>query len=101
VIDDQVGNTLAAASTLTAEIRAKLNGGGGANKVVAWPLSAERSTCAAVAWARLPHACQRSTVRCAYRTLQSWWGSALRSSVLQRTSATCPSTGAATSTTAG
>ncbi len=43
VIDDQVGNTLAAASTLTAEIRAKLNGGGGANKVVAWPLSAERS----------------------------------------------------------
>ena len=34
VIDDIAQNTLVAASTLTPEIRAKLNGGGGANKVV-------------------------------------------------------------------
>ena len=33
VIDDTVGNTLAAASTLTADIRSNLNGGGGGNKV--------------------------------------------------------------------
>ncbi len=33
VIDDIAQNTLVAASTLTPEIRAKLNGGGGANKV--------------------------------------------------------------------
>ncbi|KAK9834013.1 hypothetical protein WJX81_002969 [Elliptochloris bilobata] len=32
VIDDYVGNTLVAASTLTPEIRAKLNGSGGADK---------------------------------------------------------------------
>lgn len=33
VIDDSVGNTLVAASTLTPEIREKLNGGGGSNTV--------------------------------------------------------------------
>ena len=33
VIDDFVGHTLVAASTLTPEIRAKLNGSGGADKV--------------------------------------------------------------------
>ncbi len=33
VIDDTVGSTLAAASTLTADIRSNLNGGGGGNKV--------------------------------------------------------------------
>ena len=33
VIDDYVGHTLVAASTLTPEIRAKLNGSGGADKV--------------------------------------------------------------------
>ncbi|BDA41589.1 50S ribosomal protein L18 [Coccomyxa sp. Obi] len=31
VIDDSIGNTLVAASTLTPEIREKLNGGGGGN----------------------------------------------------------------------
>ncbi|KAK9810302.1 hypothetical protein WJX72_008302 [[Myrmecia] bisecta] len=35
VIDDSEGNTLAAASTLTPEIRQKLNGGGGANQSAA------------------------------------------------------------------
>lgn len=33
VIDDSIGNTLVAASTLTPEIREKLNGGGGGNTV--------------------------------------------------------------------
>lgn len=33
VIDDSIGNTLVAASTLTPEIREKLNGGGAGNKV--------------------------------------------------------------------
>ncbi len=33
VIDDSVGNTLVAASTLTPDIREKLNGSGGGDKV--------------------------------------------------------------------
>ncbi len=33
VIDDSIGDTLVAASSLTPEIREKLNGGGGGNKV--------------------------------------------------------------------
>ena len=57
VIDDSVGNTLAAASTLTADIRSNLNGGGGGNKVRDLPLSFS-PLYTAVSWL-LNDACQR------------------------------------------
>ena len=45
VIDDYVGHTLVAASTLTPEIRAKLNGSGGADKVRVERCNNSRTVC--------------------------------------------------------
>jgi len=44
VIDDSAGNTLVAASTLTPEIREKLNGGGGSNTVRICPIRSRQTS---------------------------------------------------------
>jgi hypothetical protein len=99
VIDDSIGNTLVAASTLTPEIREKLNGGGAGNKV--------RMYCA-FSVARQARVCQHhSNEKMLFdgrmplcRELLSSLDGRLESSAWNRTSALSLLTGVATSTTA-
>ena len=103
VIDDSMGSTLVAASTLTPEIREKLNGSGGGNQVgtPALPFS-----CLHVVFGGCsPHGNEAVVdtchALCMCRGQLSWWGRKSASCVWPRTSAQSLLTEAAMFTTAG